>query len=88
MVFNSDTSGAEAKGRSLADLPPGSVAVVASVDVSGPIGRRLLDLGFVPRTEVRVVRRAPLGDPLEYEVRSTRLCLRRTEAARIRVHPL
>lgn len=88
MVFNSDPNGAEAPSQLLAELPPGSVAVVASVDASGAIGRRLLDLGFVPRTEVRVVRRAPLGDPLEYEVRGTRLCLRRAEAARIRVQPL
>jgi len=89
MDFNSDENGAPRGSHetTLADLPPGSVAVVVSVDASEPIGRRLLDLGFVPRTEVRVVRRAPLGDPLEYELRSTRLCLRRTEAARIRVLP-
>jgi ferrous iron transport protein A len=89
MVFISDNEreGAAAVSRPLADLPPGSVAVVESVDASCAVGRRLLDLGFVPRTEVRVVRRAPLGDPLEYEVRGTRLCLRRTEAARIRVLP-
>jgi Fe2+ transport system protein FeoA len=32
-----------------------------------------------------VLRRAPLGDPVEYELRGYRLCLRRTEAMRIRV---
>jgi ferrous iron transport protein A len=69
----------------LADLPPGSVARVAAVDVRSPIGRRLLDLGFVPGTEVRVVRRAPLGDPVEYELRGYRVCLRRSEARQIEV---
>ena len=49
----------------LADLPPGARAVVERVDPGLAIGRRLLDLGFVPGTEVRVVRRAPLGDPVE-----------------------
>jgi ferrous iron transport protein A len=70
----------------LADLPPGSRAVVQHVDDSCPVGRRLLDLGFVPGTPVRVSRRAPLGDPIVFEVRGTRLCLRRTEASRVRVH--
>jgi Fe2+ transport system protein FeoA len=69
----------------LADLAPGAAGVVQAVDSSSPIGRRLLDLGFVPHTRVHLVRRAPLGDPLEFELRGTRLCLRRTEAARILV---
>ena len=69
---------------SLADLRPGAAARVASVDPC-PIGRRLLDLGFVPGTGVQVVRRAPLGDPVEYELRGYRVCLRRSEALRIRV---
>ena len=73
------------EARVLADLEPGAVARVESVDTSGAIGRRLADLGFVPRTLVRVVRRAPLGDPVVYEFRGIRLCLRRTEAARIRI---
>jgi ferrous iron transport protein A len=60
------------------------------VDVRGgdPIGQRLLDLGFIPGTEVRVLKRAPLGDPVVYHLRGTRLCLRRSEADRIRVRPL
>jgi len=52
------------------------------------VSRRLLDLGFVPGTRVRVVRRAPLGDPTLYELRGTQLCLRRSEAARVRVRAL
>ena len=73
---------------SLADLPPGATGEVESVDEQGPLGSRLFDLGFAPRTAVRVVRRAPLGDPVVYELRGTRLCLRRADAARIRVRPL
>lgn len=69
----------------LADLEPGSGARVAAVDAGSRIGRRLLDLGFVPGTEVQVVRRAPLGDPVEYELRGYRLCLRRSEALQVRV---
>jgi ferrous iron transport protein A len=74
-----------AGGVRLAALAPGTRAVVVGVADDTPVGRRLADLGFVPGTEVRVVRRAPLGDPVAYELRGTCLCLRRSEADRVRV---
>ncbi len=75
------------RASTLADVQPGAGARVAAVDGSTAVGRRLLDLGFVPGTDVRVVRRAPLGDPVEYELRGYRVCLRRAEALRIHVVP-
>jgi Fe2+ transport system protein FeoA len=73
------------RGVSLATLEPGSVAVILDVDRTSAEGQRLLDLGFVPDTEVRVLKRAPLGDPMVYFLRGTHLCLRSSEAARVRV---
>ena len=73
--------------RSLDQLAPGSNAVVVDVADDGPISRRLLDLGLLPNTPVKVLRRAPLGDPVVYELRGYRLCLRRGDAARVRVRP-
>ena len=70
---------------SLVDLEPGASCVVTEVDSTGPAGRRLLDLGLLPKTQIRVIRRAPLGDPVEFELRGYRLCLRRSEARRVRV---
>src|SRR5262245_38615352 len=72
---------------SLSLLSPGDTGRIVRVDAGSGIGRRLLDLGFVPGTELRVVRRAPLGDPVTYELRGSRICLRRGEAARIFVEP-
>lgn len=69
----------------LSDLPPGASAEVVSVSPESPMGRRLLDLGFTPKTRVRVLRRAPLGDPSVYELRGMRLCLRRGDAAWVQV---
>ena len=69
----------------LSALAPGQKAVIESVSCASPVGRRLLDLGFVAGSVVRVVRRAPLRDPVEYEVRGTRICLRRSESELIRV---
>jgi ferrous iron transport protein A len=72
----------------LASLEPGQRAEVRAVDGGSPIGRRLLDLGFRPGTPLRVIRRAPLGDPTTYELRGSRFCLRRAEAERVEVAPL
>ncbi|MEN8160969.1 MAG: FeoA family protein, partial [Myxococcota bacterium] len=71
----------------LSELPPGGRAIVVDVDAPPALRARLEALGFLPRTEVRCRRRAPLGDPRVYELRGTQLCLRRTEAARIRIRP-
>ncbi|HUK63185.1 MAG TPA: ferrous iron transport protein A [Dongiaceae bacterium] len=60
----------------IAEPPPGS-----------EIPRRLGDLGFVPGTELRIVRRAPFGDPIELEIRGYRLCLRAEQIAGLRVTP-
>jgi Fe2+ transport system protein FeoA len=47
-----------------------------------------MELGLVPGTEVEVVRRAPLGDPIELKLRRVHLALRRVEAAFIHVADL
>jgi Fe2+ transport system protein FeoA len=62
-------------------LKVGQVATVVSVDASGALGRRLLELGLVPGCRATVVRHAPLGDPIEVDLRSSLLSLRRYEAA-------
>ncbi len=46
---------------------------------------RMLQMGFTPGTHVRIVRRAPLADPVEVKVRGTRMLLRRDECQNIRV---
>jgi len=46
---------------------------------------RMLQMGFTPGTRVRIVRRAPLADPVEIKVRGTCMLLRRDECRNIRV---
>jgi Fe2+ transport system protein FeoA len=69
----------------LADLPLEQRAEIASIDCERPLARRLMEMGLLPGTEVRVVRVAPLGDPIELRVRNYSLSLRRAEAAKIAV---
>jgi ferrous iron transport protein A len=71
----------------LAQLAPGASGVIVHVEAGNGIGRRLLDLGFIPATPISVLRRAPLGDPIVYVLRGTRICLRRDDAAQILVRP-
>ena len=72
-------------GVPLSSLAPGQRATVLCVAASTPEGQRLQELGFLPKTEIRVVRRAPLGDPIAFLLRGAQICLRRSEAARVRV---
>ena len=72
---------------SLADLPLGRAATVSSVGGPRAFRRRLLEMGLVPGTEVRIVTIAPLGDPLRIEVRGGQWSIRRSEAAQIAVAP-
>ena len=51
----------------------------------GPLRCRLLDMGLIPRTRVRVEKIAPLGDPLELRVRGYSLSLRKEDAGKIEV---
>ena len=69
----------------LSELLPGQRARLVSPPDGQLIGRRLQDLGFVPGTLLEVVRRAPLGDPVEIEIRGYRLCLRLEQLSDLRV---
>jgi Fe2+ transport system protein FeoA len=71
--------------QTLARLAPGSRAQV--VEVGGPLAlrRRLLEMGLCPGIEVEVLRRAPLGDPIELRLRGYLLSLRLDQAAQVTV---
>ena len=69
----------------LAGLRIGESARVREVDARDEIGLRLLEMGVTPGVEVVVIGTAPLGDPLEIELRGYRLSLRKNEAARVAV---
>jgi ferrous iron transport protein A len=78
-------AGAEDRGYSLATLPIGAQARVIAVNGTGAVARRLMEMGVVPGAQVRVIKTAPLGDPIEVRVRGYHLALRRNEAQTITV---
>ena len=66
-------------------LPLGQEAVITVVGGEGALRCRLLDMGLIPKTRVRVEKIAPLGDPLELRVRGYSLSLRKEDAGKIEV---
>jgi ferrous iron transport protein A len=72
---------------SLKEIAIGSTAEVELVTGSDSTSERLLEMGITPGVRVRGVGAAPLGCPLELEVRGYRLSIRRTDAARVAVFP-
>lgn len=71
--------------ETLDTLPPGARARIAEVIGDDHTLLRLQEMGMTPDSEVIVTRRALFGDPIEVQIRGTRLCLRRAHAARFRV---
>lgn len=76
------------KNLTLADLKPGENARIAKVNIKGMLGQRLVDLGLYPGLEVSVLRRAPLGDPIEVMADGTPISLRKDEARFLSVDKL
>ena len=71
--------------KKLWDLAPGDRGRVTKMGGDPEALRRLMEMGLMRGTAVEVVRRAPLGDPLEVKVRGFMLTLRRSEAEHIEV---
>jgi len=69
----------------LDQLKPGQKAHITRVGSTGPVRRRIADMGVVRGTVIEVVRIAPLGDPIEVKVKGYSLSLRKGEAATIAV---
>ncbi len=71
--------------RPLSELEPGERGKVTAVEGDADAVRRLMDLGLIRGTTLELVRRAPLGDPMEVRLRGFMLTLRRSEAEHITV---
>ncbi len=74
--------------QTLDNLAPGQSGIIGAVaNDSGPVKRRLVDMGLTPGTRVTVKKIAPFGDPIEVTLRCYELSLRRKDAAQIQLLP-
>jgi ferrous iron transport protein A len=72
----------------VAEMELNEGAEIRGVSGRGALAQRLLAMGFLPGTAVRVVQVAPFGDPLTVELDGWRVSLRRAEAAALEVGPV
>lgn len=70
-----------------ADLKVGMKVRVAGVTSHDDFMCRLMEMGLIPGSEFRVTKVAPLGDPVEIELRGFRLCVRRFDARALHLEP-
>ena len=64
----------------LKEMKVGDTAKIARINGSGPVKRRIMDMGLTKGTAVTIRKIAPLGDPIELTVRGYELSIRKDEA--------
>lgn len=69
--------------RCLKELKPGDRATITRITGEGPVKRRLMDMGVTRGAEVLIRKVAPLGDPIEVNIRGYELTFRKSEAENI-----
>ncbi|MFA6128506.1 MAG: ferrous iron transport protein B [Bacteroidales bacterium] len=72
----------------LAELHTGEKGIIAKVKGRGVFRRRIMDMGFIHGKEVKVIKSAPLQDPVEYLIMGYNVSLRRSEAELIEISPI
>jgi len=68
---------------SLINLNIGEKARIVSIQGSGAARRRMMDMGLVPGSVIETIRKAPMGDPIEFKIRGYMISLRKDEAEHI-----
>ena len=69
----------------LGELSPGQTGVITGVSGEDRFSSRLMELGFTPGATVAVLRKAPLGDPVQYRIRGAVISMRAVDAQRVSV---
>jgi ferrous iron transport protein A len=71
--------------KTINDLKVGQRGIVVNIASSGALKRRLVDMGITPGVKIMVRKIAPLGDPIEINVRGYELSIRNSEAKLINI---
>ncbi|MBO6138272.1 MAG: ferrous iron transport protein A [Lachnospiraceae bacterium] len=71
--------------KTLRDVPVGSRTKVVKLHGEGPVKRRIMDMGITKGVEIFVRKVAPLGDPMELNIRDYELSVRKADAEMIEV---
>ena len=69
--------------KTLKDLNIGETGRIVKIGAVGDVKRRFMDMGITKGTAVKIIKIAPLGDPIEIEVRGYNLSVRKDDASKI-----
>ena len=69
--------------KTLKELHIGESGTITRMKTSGALRQRFMGMGITKGTEVKVIKIAPLGDPIEIEIRGYNLSVRKEDAAKI-----
>ena len=71
--------------KTVCDLKPGTSSTIVRIHGRGPLKRRFSDMGVTKGTEIKVIKVAPLGDPIQINLKGYELTLRKVDAKDIEV---
>ena len=71
--------------KTLRDLSIGESGVISKIGSVGALKQRFMDMGITKGTSVKVIKIAPLGDPIEIEIRGYNLSIRKDDAEKIQI---
>ena len=71
--------------KKLSELKAGQKAIVTNIEGDSSTRRRIMDMGIIPRSTITMIRSAPLGDPLEFDIKDYSLTLRKRDADHVLV---
>ena len=72
--------------KTLKDAKIGQSVTVVKLHGEGAVRRRIMDMGITKNVEIMIRKVAPLGDPIEINVRGYELSLRKADAERIEIY--
>lgn len=71
--------------KTLKECRPSETVVVKRITGTGPVKRRIMDMGITKGTEIYIRKVAPLGDPIELNIRGYELSVRKQDAQMVEV---
>ena len=71
--------------KTLKDLSVGQSGRIVKIGTIGALKQRFMDMGITKGTDVKIIKIAPLGDPIEIEIRGYNLSIRKDDAAKIEI---
>ena len=71
--------------KTLKDLSIGQTGCIAKIGTAGALKQRFMDMGITKGTEAKIIKIAPLGDPIEIQIRGYNLSIRKEDSEKIEI---